>query len=64
MMETPSAPPPAVPKKTNPWLIVILVCAMLCCFCVGAIGLIFAFGEPILNLLNLNALLPVLNLFP
>jgi hypothetical protein len=64
MIETTGAQPPTVAKKNNLWLIVIVVCVVLCCFCVGAIGLLFAFGEPILNELNLYTLLPVLNLFP
>jgi len=34
---------------------------MLCCFCVGAIGLLFAFGGPILNELGLlHSLVPAL----
>jgi len=34
---------------------------ILCCFCVGVIGLLFAFGEPILNELGLlHAQLPSL----
>jgi hypothetical protein len=48
-----SLPPPSAPQKTNPWIIVIVVVVMLCCFCVGAIGLLFAFGGPILNELGL-----------
>jgi cell shape-determining protein MreD len=62
MLETPGASiPPSSPQNTNPWIIVILVIVILCCFCVGAIGLLFAFGGPILNELGLlHALLPTL----
>jgi hypothetical protein len=61
MLETAGAPvpPPSGPQKTNPWVIVIVVIVILCCFCVGAIGLLFAFGGPILNELGLlHAWLP------
>jgi hypothetical protein len=57
-----SLPPPTAPQKINPWIIVIAVIVVLCCFCVGAIGLLFAFGEPILHELGLYALLPVLRM--
>jgi hypothetical protein len=61
MLETTGAsisPTPA-PQNTNPWIIVILVFVILCCFCVGAVGLLFAFGGPILNELGLlHAWLP------
>jgi hypothetical protein len=56
-----SIPSAAEPKKTNPWIIVIVAVVLLCCFCVGAIGLLFAFGGPILNELGLlHALSPSL----
>ena len=55
-------PPPTAPQKVNPWIIVIAVIVVLCCFCVGAIGLLFAFGEPILHELGLYTLLPVLKM--
>jgi hypothetical protein len=63
MLGTTGTPPPAAPQKNNTWLIVILACVVLCCFCVGATGLLFAFGEPILNELGLYTVLPVLTLF-
>jgi cell shape-determining protein MreD len=54
-------PPSASPQGTNPWIIVIVVVVLLCCFCVGAIGLLFAFGGPILNELGLlHSLVPAL----
>ena len=53
-------PPPAPPKKTTPWLIVLIVILVLCCFCVGAIGLIIAFGPDILNELGIYVLAPAL----
>jgi hypothetical protein len=63
MLESTGAPipPPTAPQGTNPWIIVIVVIVMLCCFCVGAIGLLFAFGGPILNELGLlQSLVPAL----
>ena len=58
-------PPPTDAQKTNPWIIVIVVIVVACCFCVGAIGLLLAFGEPILNELGLlQTLLPVLTVLP
>jgi hypothetical protein len=52
-------PPAPAPKKTHPWIIVIVMLVILCCFCVGAIGLLLAFGGPILNELGLiHVLLP------
>jgi hypothetical protein len=49
----PTLPAPAAPQKTNPWLVIILVSVVLCCFCIGLIGLLIAFGGPILNELGL-----------
>jgi hypothetical protein len=63
MLESTGAPipPPTAPQGTNPWIIVVVVIVMLCCFCVGAIGLLFAFGGPILNELGLlHSLVPAL----
>jgi flagellar basal body-associated protein FliL len=40
-------------KGTSLWIIVIVVIVVLCCFCIGAIGLLFAFGGPILNELGI-----------
>jgi hypothetical protein len=57
-------PPSFTTRRINPWLIVIVVCVVLCCFCIGLIGLLIAFGEPILNSLGLNNLLPVLTPIP
>ena len=55
MLDTPGAPNPlpTAPQKTPPWVIVIVVVVLLCCFCVGAIGLLLAFGGPILNEMGL-----------
>ena len=64
MNETTGAPIPVTsPQKTNPWIIIVVVIAVLCCFCIGIIGLLFAFGGPILNELGLlHALMPSLML--
>jgi len=66
MAEAPGVPlpPSSASRRKNPWPIVILVCVVLCCFCIGLIGLLIAFGEPILNSLGLNNLLPVLTPVP
>jgi hypothetical protein len=40
-------------KGTSPWIIVIVIIVVLCCFCIGSIGLLFAFGGPILNELGI-----------
>jgi hypothetical protein len=56
--------PAAAPKKTNPWIIAIVVIVVVCCGCFGVIGLIFGFWDPIRQALGLYALLPVLTLFP
>lgn len=61
----PVVPPPAAqPSKLPTWAIVLIVAVVLCCCCVGALGLIFAFGEDLLYELGLYALLPALSLIP
>jgi hypothetical protein len=59
-----SLPPPASPKKTNPWLIAVVVIVGAGCFCIGATGLLLAFGPDILHELGLYALLPSLISLP
>ena len=54
--------PPPAPQKLKPWIIVLVVIVVLCCFCVGAIGLLFAFGEPVLHELGVTASLPILTM--
>jgi hypothetical protein len=44
---TPGQPSFVPPRKTNPWIIAILVLVVLCCGCFGVVGLIFGFWEPI-----------------
>jgi hypothetical protein len=41
-------------KGTTPWIIVIVVIVVLRCFCIDAIGLLSAFGGPILNELGIS----------
>jgi hypothetical protein len=53
-------PPSSTSQKTNTWLIIFVVIVVLCCFCVGTIGLLIAFGEPILNELGIYTLLPAI----
>jgi hypothetical protein len=52
-MPEPTGAAHPIAKGTNPWIIVIVVIVVLCCFCIGAIGLLFAFGGPILNELGI-----------
>ena len=66
MNEPAGLPPvnPTAPAKIQPWAIILIVIAVLCCFCIGGLGLLIAFGEPILHELGLYALLPVLAILP
>lgn len=52
------------PKKLEPWVIVVVVFVVICCFCFGAIGMLLAFGGPILTEFGLNAILPLLMAIP
>jgi hypothetical protein len=63
-MTTPPNVPAAQPKKPETWVIVIVVIMVICCFCFGAIGMLLAFGGPILTELGLNAVLPLLMAIP
>lgn len=59
----PPEPVAQVPGKTNPWVIALVVIGVICCCCVGFIGLVFGFWEPIqqfLQSLGLFALFPTL----
>jgi hypothetical protein len=56
----PVPPPATIPKKTNPWIIAILVLVVLCCGCFGVVGLLVGFWEPIRQELGLSALAPIL----
>jgi hypothetical protein len=47
-------------KKPETWVIIIVVIVVACCCCFGAIGLLLAFGGPILNELGLTSMLPIL----
>ena len=58
MLEATAAGP-----KTNLWVIPIVAAVVLCCFCIGAIGLLLAFGGTLLyGPGQLNSLLPALNI--
>ncbi len=56
----PSLPAATPPGKTNPWLIATLVTLFVGCVCVGACGLLFAFGWDILHELGLLSRLPAI----
>jgi hypothetical protein len=56
--------PAPQPKKLEPWVIIIVIIVVACCFCFGAIGMLLAFGGPILTELGLNAILPLLMVIP
>lgn len=49
------SPQPPAPQKLAPWIIIVVVIVVVCCFCIGVIGLLFAFGDPILHELGLSA---------
>ena len=51
---------PPVPRQNKPWVIVIVVLVVLCCLCLGLIGLLIAFGQPLLQSLGLQSFLPLL----
>ena len=37
----------------QPWIVIVALVVLLCCLCVGALGLLFAFGGPVLNTLGI-----------
>ncbi len=63
MSEPGGSPLPAPvdpPKSTSPWLITLAVVLIGCCSCFGVMGLLFTFGEPVLQALGMHSLLPLL----
>ena len=66
MTDTAGAPPstPASDSRRNPWVIVIVAAVLLCCFCIGICGLLFAFVPDILQELGFNVLSPNLIALP
>ncbi|GEM_PF-2279920 len=63
MDEPVTAPPAPQPSKFPTWAIVLIVIVVLCCCCFGALGLLIAFGDPLLYELGLYLLLPLSALF-
>jgi hypothetical protein len=63
-MTTPPNMAAPQPRKLEPWVIVVVVIVVACCFCFGAIGMLLAFGGPILSELGLNAILLLLMAIP
>ncbi len=65
-MATPLNPPPVPPagvppiQKTNPWVFIIAAIVVVCCLCVGTVGLLIAFGPEILHELGVAARLSML----
>jgi hypothetical protein len=57
---TPLSAGGTVSKKTNPWIIVILVIVLICCGCFGVVGLLVGFWDPIRQAFGFSSLLPVL----
>ena len=56
MTEQTGIPPaPAAPQKPSPWVIAIVVIVLLCCCCMAALGLLIAFGQPVLNSLGIQS---------
>ncbi|HEY5156831.1 MAG TPA: hypothetical protein VII93_02565 [Anaerolineales bacterium] len=56
--ETGLPPAPAPPQKPNLWIIAVVVIVLLCCCCMAALGLLIAFGQPVLNSLGIQSWLP------
>jgi hypothetical protein len=54
MSETIVSPTPEAPKKNNTVLIVAIVVVVLCCCCVVAGGLLWQFGDQIVQALGLQ----------
>jgi hypothetical protein len=59
---TPLQPPGEAPKKTNPWIIAILVTVLVCCCCFGVVGLLVGFWDPIRQAFGFSSLLPMLTI--
>jgi hypothetical protein len=61
MSESAGFPPSPVrqPSRLPTWVIVVIAIVILCCFCGGMIGMLFAFWDPIQQTLGLSALLPL-----
>ena len=51
MTATPIPPAfePAQPKKSRTWLIILIVVLVLCCLCAVAVGLLWNFGDVLVN---------------
>ena len=58
--ETGLPPAPAPPPKPSPWVIAVVAIVLLCCCCIGALGLLIAFGQPVLNSMGIQSWLPSL----
>jgi hypothetical protein len=56
--ETGLPPAAAPPQKPKPWVIAVVVIVLLCCCCMAALGLLIAFGQPVLNSLGIQSWLP------
>jgi len=59
--QLPPAPAPEKKKNTTLIIVIVVVVILLCCCCVGAIYLLYRFGDQLLSLLDLTAA-PVLAL--
>lgn len=46
--------PPEAPKKNRTWLIVGIVAVVLCCCCVIGVGLLWQFGDQIVQALGIQ----------
>jgi len=46
---------PEAPKKNNTWLIVGIVAVVLCCCCVIGAGILWQFGDQIVQALGIQA---------
>jgi hypothetical protein len=56
LTNAPASAPPG-PAQLQPWAIVVIVLVVAGCACFGVLGLLLAFGDPILQQLGLTSLL-------
>lgn len=46
--------PPKTPKRRNTTLIVVIVLVVLCCLCAVVLGLLWQFGDALVELLGIT----------
>ena len=48
-LDSPASP---AKKKNSTWIVIVVVVVLLCCCCVGILGLLYAFGDSILEAID------------